>query len=133
MNKGISEIVGHAELLSGESRQVYRALRSLLCSTCGTEIMEGAHFTRRHVKGIGVSIMPQCQKCAPFILQASKQEKSALLRSLLTEQTPDSSRRASVSPENSSNTASEEKRVSEEVRRRLGPALKRGRHKSGGK
>jgi hypothetical protein len=89
MDKGISEIVGRAELKSGGSRQVYRALRSLLCSVCGTEIMEGAHFTRRSVKGIGVSIMPQCQKCAPFILQGSKQEKSALLRSLLSEQPTD--------------------------------------------
>ena len=129
MDKGISEIVGRAELKSGGSIQVYRALRSLLCSTCGTEIAEGAHFTRRSVKGIGVSIMPECQKCAPFTLQTSKQEKSALLRSLLTEQPSDSSRRARLSPEAISQPGPEEKTLNEEVQRRLGPALKRGRFK----
>lgn len=129
MDKGISEIVGRGELKSGGGRQVYRALRSLLCSTCGTEIAEGAHFTRRSVKGIGVSIMPQCQECMPFHLQVGKQEKSALLRSLLTEKSSDASLGADASTEVISQTHSAEKNVNEEVRRRLGPALKRSRHK----
>jgi hypothetical protein len=129
MDKGISEIVGRADLESGGSAQVYRALRSLLCSTCGVEIAESALFTRRMVKGIGVSIMPQCSKCAPFTLQASKKEKSALLRSLLAEQPADTSNRAGVSSETASSSQAKEKSIAEEVKRRLGPALKRGRHK----
>jgi hypothetical protein len=129
MDKGISEIVGVGGLASGGSAQVYRALRSLLCSTCGVEIAEGALFTRRRVKGIGVSIMPQCAKCAPFTLQAGKKEKSALLRSLLTEQATDSPSRADVSSEVASPAQAQEKSLDEQVRQRLGPALKRGRHK----
>ena len=131
MDKGISEIVGRAELKSGGSIKVYRALRSLSCSTCGKEIAEGAHFTRRSVKGIGLSIMPHCQKCAPFTLQPGKQEKSSLLRSLLAEEPSASSPRANFSPESISTAGTEEKKLHEEVLRRLGPALKRGRHKSG--
>lgn len=130
MDKGISEIVGRGELKSGESLQVYRALRSLLCSTCGTEIAENAHFTRRSVKGIGFSIMPQCRKCAPFTLQSSKHEKSALLRSLLTEQPANSARQTSSSPPDTPTEISAEKNIREEVNRRLGPALKRSRGKS---
>ena len=132
MDKGISEIVGDGNLASGGSAQVYRALRSLLCSTCGAEIAERALFTRRRVKGIGVSIMPQCAKCAPFALQSSRKEKSALLRSLLAEQPADSSSRKDVkdvSSEAASTSQAKEKDLDEEVRQRLGPALKRGRHK----
>jgi hypothetical protein len=129
MDKGISEIVGGGKLASGGSAQVYRALRSLLCSTCGAEIAEGALFTRRTVKGIGVSIMPQCAKCAPFTLQSGKKEKSALLRSLLAEQPADSFSRKDVSSEATSTSQAKETSLDEQVRQRLGPALKRGRHK----
>ena len=129
MDKGISEIVGRAELKTGGSIQVYRALRSLLCSTCGTEIAEGAHFTRRTVKGIGVSIMPQCRKCAPFTLQTNKQERSALLRSLLAENPSDSSPHTAIPSETASTTQAAEKNLKEAVNRRLGPALKRSRKK----
>jgi hypothetical protein len=133
MEKGISEIVGRADLVEGRSVDVYRALRSLLCATCGAEIAEGALFTRRRVKGIGVRIMPQCVKCAPFTLQAGRKEKSTLLRALLTEKPTDSSRQAGassrVSSEDASQQTEERKNVNEEVRRRLGPALKRSRRK----
>ncbi|MDT4896189.1 MAG: hypothetical protein QOH25_1266 [Acidobacteriota bacterium] len=129
MEKGISEIVGRAVLDESQSTRLYRALRSLLCATCGAEIAEGTLFTRRRVKGIGVSIMPQCPKCAPFTLQSSKKEQSALLRSLLTEQPIDSSKREDVSSEDASHAQAKEKHLDEEVRRRLGPALKRGRNK----
>ena len=129
MEKGISEIVGRADLDEGQSTRLYRALRSLLCATCGVEIAEGTLFTRRRVKGIGVSIMPQCQKCAPFILQADKKEQSALLRSLLAEQPANSSRRDDASSEAAAQAEDKEKHLDEEVRRRLGPALKRGRYK----
>ena len=129
MEKAISEIVGQGELKSGKSTQVYRALRSLLCSACGALIAESALFTRRRVKGIGLRIMPQCQRCAPFTLREDKKEKSALLESLLREP-PDASKNVSVPSKRSSTEVSakpEEKNIDEEVRRRLGPALKRGR------
>jgi hypothetical protein len=129
MEQGISEIVGRAELKSGGSRQVYRALRSLLCSTCGTEIAKGAHFTRRSVKGIGLSIMPQCTKCAPFTLEPGRQEKSSLLRSLLTAEPTASSSRTIPSPVDAQTAQAREKNLDEKVRSRLGHALKRSRFK----
>lgn len=131
MDKGISEIVGRAELAGGRSTQLYRSLRSLLCATCGAEIAEGTLFTRRRVRGIGVRIMPQCPECTPFIVQADKKEKSALLRALLADEPPDAPGRTGASARISSETASqaqrEEKNIDEEVRRRLEPALKRSR------
>jgi hypothetical protein len=130
MEKAISEIVGEGNLKSGRTTEVYRALRSLLCSTCGAMIAESALFTRRRVKGIGLRIMPQCQKCAPFVLKEDKKEKSALLESLLREQPSDASKDVRAPSDRRSTEVSskrEEKSVDEEVRRRLGPALKRGR------
>jgi hypothetical protein len=127
MDTGISEIVGQGEPENGGSVQVYRALRSLLCATCGTTIADGSLFTRRRVKGIGVSIMPQCSKCAPFTLRATRKEKSSLLRSLLAEQPLDSSSREAASSDAVSEPGAKEKNIAEEVRQRLGPALRRGR------
>jgi hypothetical protein len=127
MEKGISEIVGRGNLVEGRSTDVYRALRALLCATCGAKIAEGVLFTRRRVKGVGLRIMPQCPKCAPFKLQADKKEKSALLQSLLAEQPADSSKRTIVSSETDTQAQAKAKSVDEEVRRRLGPALKRSR------
>ena len=127
MEKGISEIVGRGNLEEGRSTDVYRALRSLLCATCGTEIPEGALFTRRKVKGIGLRIMPQCAKCSPFTLQAGKKERSALLQSLLAEQPAGSSGRAGVSTETDAQREAQAQSVNEAMKRRLGPALKRSR------
>jgi hypothetical protein len=129
MDTGISEIVGQGELDEGRSTKVYRALRSLLCATCGASIAQDTLFTRRKVKGIGLRIMPQCAKCAPFVLQTEK--KSALLQSLLAESSADASKRASGSAQTDVQServsASMEKNSHDEVRRRLEPALKRGR------
>lgn len=131
MVNAISEIVGEGELSDGTREKVYRALRTLLCATCGAEIAEDLLFTRRNVKGIGLSIMPQCRKCVPFTLRQDKKEKSALLQTLLGEERPDSSKSASmpmnVSQANSS--PQEARNIADEVKRRLGPALKRGRRK----
>jgi hypothetical protein len=127
MDAGISEIVGQALLEGGARAQVYRALRDLLCATCGVSIAEGSLFTRRTVKGIGISIMPQCSKCAPFTLRTSRQEKSALLRSLLAEHPAASSAQPGDSTEVDSGAAAKKKNIDEAVRRRLGPALRRGR------
>lgn len=114
--KAVSEIVGRAELAGGGSAQVYRALRPLLCSTCGAEIGEGTLFTRRKVKGIGVRIMPQCRKCAPFApAEGGGKKQSDLLRSLL------------AAPEKTPQPPAAEKNLKEEVASRLGPALRRGR------
>jgi hypothetical protein len=89
-------------------------------------------FTRRSVKGFGLNIMPRCRKCAPFALlgdKKEKKEKSELLQALLREQSPGSAQRESASVDSSqAASAQEDKRnVAEEVRRRLAPALKRGR------
>lgn len=129
MEKGISEIVGQADLDEGRSKEVYRALRSLLCATCGAWITEGTLFTRRKVKGIGLRIMPQCPKCVPFTLRVDRKEQSALLQSLLAEQPADSSREKMVSSEADAEAQKvKAKSVDEEMRRRLGSALKSGRH-----
>jgi len=138
MRDAISEIIGQGKLSDGKSAQVYRALRRLLCSTCGAEIAEDSLFTRRGVKGFGLNIMPQCRKCAPFALLLDKpekkdeKEKSALLQALLkehsTEVSPRKSSSLNISPE-ASPTQEDKKDVAEEVRRRLAPALKRGRGK----
>lgn len=131
MEKGISEIAGRVDLASGGNALAYRALRPLLCAACGMVIAEGALFTRHKVKGIGVSIMPRCQQCEPFALRASKEEKSDLLKSLLAgQQTPPSKNSGSTandSSQNSSKPQGDKKNIVEEVRKRLGPALKRGR------
>src|SRR5688500_5176545 len=121
MEKGISEIVGRGELAHGESTQLYRALRVLLCATCGAEIAPGSLFTRRRVKGIGVRIMPQCPACQPFVMQVKRKEQSALLRSLLKDSETD------VLPGEASPLKGRTKTIAEQVRSRLGPALKRGR------
>ena len=125
MEKGISEIVGCADLDEGRSTELYRALRSLLCSTCGAEIKEGMLFTRRKVKGIGVRIMPQCAKCEPFTPQPGKEKESTLLRSLLAEPAKDLRRRASLPSEDSAKS----RIIEEKVRQRLEPALDRARRK----
>ena len=106
----VSEIVGRAD----KGTAVYRALRPLLCATCGAGIGEGTLFTRRKVKGIGVRIMPQCRECAPFTFEPAAKKESDLLRSLLAEPTA-----AQPKP------PAPEKNISEEVARRLGPALRR--------
>jgi hypothetical protein len=131
MEKAISEIAGRVDLQSGGSTLAYRALRPLLCAACGVVMAEGALFTRHKVKGIGVNIMPRCQQCEPFALRASKEEKSALLKSLLSGHTSqplkNSSSTTSDSSQNSSKPEGEGKNLLEEVQKRLGPALKRGR------
>src|SRR5829696_308572 len=117
--KAVSEIVGRA----GGGTDVYRALRPLLCATCGTGIVEGTLFTRRKVKGIGVRIMPQCRKCAPFTLEGGGKKQSDLLRSLLAE--PPAAPPKRPAPDSTSQTPTPERNINDEVARRLGPALKR--------
>jgi hypothetical protein len=129
MDKGISEIVGRGDLTGGKSIEVYRALRALLCATCGASIAQDALFTRRKVKGIGLRIMPQCAKCVPFTLRTESKGQAGLLQSLLTEPLANSSKRVTATSHVDSQADIEspniEKNPQDEVRRRLEPALKR--------
>jgi hypothetical protein len=117
MGKGISVIVGVAEGGDGREVPVYRALRTLLCSSCGTTIGEGALFTRRALPGGGLRVAAECRECAPFVAHdegGKGRQRSPLLESLLA-------------PEPEGGTEKEPRRVGqaeEAVRKRLGPALR---------
>ena len=67
--KGISVIVGKAEAADGSEAPVYRALRTLLCSSCGAAIGEGTLFTRRALADGGLRVAARCRECAPFTLR----------------------------------------------------------------
>jgi hypothetical protein len=73
MRRGISEIIGESVNGRGESQPVYRALRTLLCSGCGSPIPSGSLFTRRALPDFGPRIMPRCGKCAPFEMNRKEQ------------------------------------------------------------
>ena len=66
MGKGLSVIVGKAESGDGSKAPVYRALRPLLCSSCGAAIGEGTFFTRRALAGGGLRVASRRSECAPF-------------------------------------------------------------------
>ena len=118
MKKGISEIVGHT--IEG-NEPVYRALRPLLCAACGGEIPEGSLFTR-HMLG-QMRLLPHCQKCKPFSLEANK-NSSSLLKALLSTQAETARSRK---PRLTDDHADE---IREAVEARLGPALKQAHHQS---
>lgn len=115
MRKGISVIVGRAESGEGTEVPVYRALRDLLCSSCGSMISEGTLFTRRPLAAGKLRVAAQCRKCMPFTSRAGDEKgspRSALLESLLTPEPAGDGVRESCHAENA-----------EAVRKRLGPAL----------
>ena len=144
MEHGISEIYGEGRGPDGRATPVYRALRELLCSACGAPIAEGSLFTRKALPQFALRIMPRCRECAPFALAGDTEgvrpaigavgesdgtrgerpkgvgaRKSKLLEGLLT-----------PAPETATPQKPERPRdVSEEVARRLGPALSRSRRK----
>ncbi|MBA3243087.1 MAG: hypothetical protein H0T60_17855 [Acidobacteria bacterium] len=117
MGKGISVIVGRAESGDGPVVPIYRALRTLLCSSCGATIGEGALFTRRALAGSGLRVAAQCRECTPFIARddgGAGRQRSPLLESLFA-------------PEPESESEPEHRQVehiAESVRKRLGPALR---------
>lgn len=119
MKKSISEIAGLADSVGRSSVTVYRALRLLLCARCGSEIKEGALFTRRTLPGYGLRILPQCQECAPFTFRSGARGSSALIESLL-------SPAAEEVPVKTGKREPPEKTAAA-VERRLGPALRRTR------
>lgn len=104
--RGISEIYGEGTDASGAPTPIYRALRTLLCSACGTPIPSGTLFTRKSIPNFSLRILPRCRRCAPF-----EERAAGLIESLL------------------SPPAEDERRASDEVERRLGPALDRSRRK----
>lgn len=119
MEHAISEIFGEGVDARGASIPIYRALRRLLCSACGAPIPLGAFFTRKAIPGIAPRIMPRCRECAPFELRSDEEtKKSPLIENLLTpaDGKPDATGEPSL-------------KASEEVERRLGPALSRARAK----
>ena len=123
MAKGISEIAGLGEGVGEPRVTVYRALKVLICARCGETISEGELFTRRSLDGQGPRILPQCRKCVPFDLRAAdklERRQSALLEALLTPQ-PDLDEVQVRKPDAGR----------EAVERRLGPALRRCRRRTG--
>jgi hypothetical protein len=143
MEHGISEIYGEGLGPDGRATPVYRALRELLCSACGAQIVEGSLFTRKSLPQFALRIMPRCRECAPFAVAGDTEgvrpaggpveesdgvgdetpegagaRRSKLLEGLLTP-APEAGGAQKV-PERPRD-------VSEEVARRLGPALSRSR------
>jgi hypothetical protein len=115
MVKGISVIVGEADGSDGAGVPIYRALRPLLCSSCGASIGEGTLFTRRALADSGLRVAAQCRECAPFTLRdagGKGHPRSPLLESLLIPQAERECGRG------------EQKRAAESVKERLGPALR---------
>lgn len=115
MAKGISVIVGKAFAADGSEAPVYRALRPLLCSSCGAAIREGSLFTRRALADGGLRVAARCRECAPFTLREGDEEgrrRSPLLESLFAPRAEGEAVRR------------EPGRAAESVRERLGPALR---------
>jgi hypothetical protein len=89
MVKGISVIVGEANAGDGSEVPVYRALRPLVCSSCGAAIGEGTLFTRRALADGGLRVAAQCMECAPFTWReggGKARSRSPLLESLFAPQ-----------------------------------------------
>jgi hypothetical protein len=116
--KGISLIVGRAELADGSIVSLYRALRPLMCATCVHTIAEDELFTRRKLGELRIS--PRCRKCVPFKLKAGGAQ-SQLIRNLLT---PSSEEIPGPTP---ADKLADRQKIVEAVQRRLGPALERAR------
>ena len=122
MAKGISEIAGETSGAGGAKVTVYRALKVLICARCGETIKEGELFTRRGLRGQGLRILPQCQKCVPFEMRAvedSERQRPALLKSVLTPE-----------PELNEVRAHKPDAVRKAVEGRLDPALQRCRQRT---
>ncbi len=119
MRKGISEIIGTAKTNDKASIVVYRALRVLLCARCGTEITEGASFTRRTISEGGLRLLPQCQSCTPFTMSDGASNRSVLIESLLTPSTGEKTIKGM--------TSEQQQKINEAIEQRLGPALRHRR------
>jgi hypothetical protein len=89
-----------------------------LCSALGS-IVEGELFTRHKAGNIRIS--PHCRDCSPFEIGAAVEGTSSLLLKALFESQAETGK-----PVPSTAQASSEK-ITEGVKRRLGPALERAR------
>ena len=109
--------LGPVVSIAGVRVPVHRALRSLCCAECGTQIAVGEVFTRWPLPGAEhLFAMPKGECCAPFAFTA---ETSPLLQALFTQQ------QAAAKPP--SHDISDETRQAFQAR--LGPALARIRRK----
>jgi hypothetical protein len=135
MKRAISEMVGRAELAGHASVAIYRALAPLRCASCDSLIAEGELFTRRNTFGHGLRIQPRCRKCAPFTLMPEEAKTvHSMLDSLLSPAAETSTVSKGRLAKKSSTTAAPEpdekqKRIKEAMIERLGPALRRTRHR----
>jgi hypothetical protein len=116
--RGISEIFGEGSDAGGRPTPIYRALRALLCSACGTPMPAGSLFTRISIPHFALRILPRCQRCAPFEVRSEGQDapKSSLINNLLSP--PEEPKAATAEPPRDAR---------QEVAKRLGPALSRSR------
>lgn len=150
MKSGVSEIVGQAVFQDGTKGTVYKALRQLWCASCSSVVAEGEMFTRdpQQQAGRGLRLWPRCRACRPFALgldKLDKQTRSALLQNLLTpvehDKTADEAQSTEAFAATVKRKAKEERqetkdarrKATEEMRRRLGPALERMRRSRNGK
>ncbi len=102
--------LGPVVSIAGVRVPVHRALRSLCCAECGTQIAVGEVFTRWPLPGAEhLFAMPKGECCAPFDFAT---ETSPLLQALFTQQ-------ETMQPP--SRTISDETRQAFQAR--LGPAL----------
>jgi hypothetical protein len=134
MKSGVSEIIGQAILEDGTEGTAYRALRPLVCATCGGLIAAKELFTRdRQAGGQRLRLWPRCRACLPFALAPVTKPRSALLESLLTpagQPQEQLSKGAPGAKERDEKGGRDE--IMEAVRQRLGPALARTRRTRSG-
>lgn len=133
MKSGVSEIVGQGVFVDGSKGTVYRALRELWCATCSSVVAEGEMFTRDREAGQGLRLWPRCRACVPFALGLDRRTRSSLLQTLLVPVEQDEAaignpgRTASATNDERQKINDKRQKATEEMRRRLGPALERGR------
>lgn len=121
MKTSISEIVGRADDAKGKEVSVYRALRTLLCAQCGTEIKVDELFTRRKLGSIRIA--PRCRKCSPFSQLNNTRSTSPLIEFLLKPH-------QDLSKVTKTSSPADKALISKEVERRLGPVLAKCRKRS---
>jgi hypothetical protein len=107
-----SERAGETVLATGERATMYRALRELTCSPCGSIIREGEFFTRETEPASGLPLVRICCGCAPFAV------RGGLLDALLATGCGGESRPTGAPDD-----------VREKVLSRLGPALELSRRR----
>ena len=126
MKKGVSELIGQAVFGDGSKGTAYRALRQLVCASCGGAVAGGEMFTRDSAPGQNLRLWPRCQACVPFTLESGRPERSSLIELLLT---PTESKQATAATEGKKDnrTNDERRKAIAAMRKRLGPALERSR------